>query len=280
MVSSWTGTPASNAMSPTRAGSSASTTSSSPSPVALRPARSSAARSSAGRGERTTTWPPAVRRDTGPCSTSRPRWITTTSSTVCATSASTWLETSTVRPSAGHAAQEVAQPADALRVEAVGGLVEDQHARVAEQRRRQPEPLAHAERVLAGAPAGGALELDEPEHLVHARPREPGHRRQRAQVVAALAAGMRARDLQVGADHPRRLVELDVRLPEDRRVARAGPRERQDHPQRRRLARAVGPEEPGHRALADRERQVVDRGHGSVALRKPHRLDRRHGGAD
>ena len=77
--------------------------------------------------------------------------MTTTSSAVCATSASTWLETSTARPSRGERAQEVAQPADALRVEAVGGLVEHEHPRVAEQRRRQAEPLAHAERVAAGA---------------------------------------------------------------------------------------------------------------------------------
>ena len=56
-------------------------------------------RSSCGRGVRTTTLPPAVSSETEPCFTIRPWWITTTSSTVCATSASTWLETSTVRPS-------------------------------------------------------------------------------------------------------------------------------------------------------------------------------------
>ena len=51
----------------------------------------------------------------------------------------------------GEVAQQAAHPADALGVEAVGGLVEDQHLRVAEQRVREPEPLAHAERVLAHA---------------------------------------------------------------------------------------------------------------------------------
>ena len=56
----------------------------------------------------------------------------------------------------GQPAQEVAQPADALRVQAVGGLVEDQHPRIAEQRGRQAEPLAHAERVAARAPVGRA----------------------------------------------------------------------------------------------------------------------------
>ena len=76
-------------------------------------------------------------------------------------------------PLGRHAAQEVAQPADALRVEAVGGLVEDQHARVAEQRRGEPEALAHAERVLARPAVGGVVELDEPQHLVDARRGSP-----------------------------------------------------------------------------------------------------------
>ena len=49
----------------------------------------------------------------------------------------------------GVVAQEVAQPADALRVEPVGGLVENEDLRVAEQRGGQAEPLAHAERVAA-----------------------------------------------------------------------------------------------------------------------------------
>ena len=89
-----------------------------------------------------------LRDASGPCV------MTTTSSAVCATSASTWLETRIARPSAARRAQEVAQPADALRVQAVGRLVEHEHARVAEQRRRQAEPLAHAERVAAGAPVG------------------------------------------------------------------------------------------------------------------------------
>src|SRR4051794_24219875 len=90
-LSSWTGTPAANAMSPTRAVSTPSTTSP-PSGVsaAASPSPYSAERRSAARGERTRTpAPAAVRACTGPCWTSRPRWITTTSSTVWATSAST-----------------------------------------------------------------------------------------------------------------------------------------------------------------------------------------------
>ena len=59
------------------------------------------------------------------------------------------------------------------RVKAVGGLVEDQHLRIAEQRVGDPEPLAHAERVLRDALARRArVEVDELEHLIHARVRD------------------------------------------------------------------------------------------------------------
>ena len=77
-------------------------------------------------------------------------------STVCATSASTWLETRTVLPSAAKLAQEVAQPADALRIEPVRGLVEDQQLGVAEQRSSKSEPLPHPERIAADTAATGA----------------------------------------------------------------------------------------------------------------------------
>ena len=59
-------------------------------------------------------------------------------------------------PVGGEAAQEVAEPADALGVEAVSGLVEDQQLGVSEQRGRQPEPLPHPERVAADTAATGA----------------------------------------------------------------------------------------------------------------------------
>ena len=51
---------------------------------------------------------------------------------------------------AANAPEELAQPPDARRVEAVRRLVQDQDPRVAEQRARQPESLPHPERVLPG----------------------------------------------------------------------------------------------------------------------------------
>ena len=76
------------------------TTSSVPSTRTSAPSRSRAAASSVALGERTRTPVAVMRLAIEPLLTSRPRWMTTTSSTVCSTSESTWLETSTVRPSA------------------------------------------------------------------------------------------------------------------------------------------------------------------------------------
>ena len=111
---------------------------------------------SASRGSselRTRTEPPtrAVSCSSEDSTTSSPRLMISTWSTVCATSASTWLEIEHRPPVGGERAQEVAQPAHALRVEPVGRLVEDQQLRVAEQRRREPEPLPHPERVALDA---------------------------------------------------------------------------------------------------------------------------------
>jgi len=49
---------------------------------------------------------------------------------------------------------------DALGVEAVGRLVQDQHLGVAEQGGGQAETLAHAEREPADPPAGGVGQAD------------------------------------------------------------------------------------------------------------------------
>ena len=100
----------------------------------------------------------------------------------------------------GLVAEQLAEPADALRVEAVGRLVEDQHLRVAEQRGGDRQPLAHAHRVALHAPVRRVLQLHEVEQLVDAALRMPARRREHAQVVAARAPGMERRLLEQRAD--------------------------------------------------------------------------------
>ena len=88
--------------------------------------------------------------------------------------------------------QEVADPTDALGVEAVDRLVEEQHAGVAEQGGGDAEPLAHAERELPGPAAGDGGQPDLVEDLVDPAEGDVVGEGQPPQVVAGGAAGWNA----------------------------------------------------------------------------------------
>ena len=111
----------------------------------------------------------------------------------------------------GEALQQRADPADALGVEAVHRLVEQQRRRVAEQRGRDAEALRHAEREAADAAVGDVGEPDLLEHLVDAaaaaaRPRRASQRRcWRAERLPCDRLGVEQR-----ADLAHRRVELAV----------------------------------------------------------------------
>src|SRR5205814_549449 len=102
---------------------------------------------------------------------------------------------------------------------------------------------------------------------------DPARKRLGAQVVAAGPAGMEVARLEYGADHPQRALEVAIAAPEDERLPRGGLGESEQQSQRRRLAGAVRTQEAGHRALAKRERQRVDRGHRPEALGEGRHLD-------
>ena len=68
-------------------------------------------------------------------------------------------------PSPREAADQPAHVAHARRVEAGGGLVEDQQPRAAQQRRGDPQALAHAVRVAAHLVLRARRQLDDREHL-------------------------------------------------------------------------------------------------------------------
>ena len=184
------------------------------------------------------------------------------------------------RPLAGgEGAEEVAQPAHALGIEAVGGLVEDQQLGLAEQRRREPEPLPHPERVPLDATVRGAVELDQaaaPRRRASraartarlsvrrwSRPERPGWK----SVASSTAPTRSAGSSSVGVGRPKTSA-----LPLRRRG------ESEQHPQRRRLAGAVRAEKAGDRARP-RARTTGRRPRGrSEPLRQGLRLDnRRHG---
>jgi hypothetical protein len=145
-----------------------------------------------------------------------------------------------------------------LGVEAVGRLVEDQDARVAEQRAGQAEALPHAERVVARAPIGGVLQAHQPQQLLHPGAGDAGGVRECAQVVAGAAAGMKHPAVEHGAGGARRIVELRVGAALDRGGARRRAHEAQQRAQRGGLAGAVGAEEADDAPGGDREGEVVD----------------------
>ena len=164
-----------------------------------------------------------------------------------------------MRPSRGQLAQERAQPQHPLGVEAVGGLVEDEHLGIAEERGPQRESLLHAGRVALDRALGGALELDELERLVHARVGDAGPGGDHAQGVAPGAAGVEAGGVEERADPCGGRVQLPVAAAEDRHRSRRGPHEVEDHAQGGGLAGAVGSEHAGDGPRLDDEAHVVDR---------------------
>ena len=168
---------------------------------------------------------------------------------------------------AGEVLQEVAHPADALGVHAVGRLVEDQDLGVAEQGGADAEPLAHAQRVVADPPLGrrrasptrssisSAVRRGRPRSIDARRsvswPVRPGCWAAASSITPTTRPGLGSaaygRPPMVGAP--------------GRRRGQAG-----DGAQRGRLAGAVRAEEAGDGAGPDGEGDVVDGDVVAVAL--------------
>jgi hypothetical protein len=129
-------------------------------------------------------------------------------------------------------AEQAAEPADAIRVEPVERLVEDQHARVTEQRPGQAEPLAHAEREPADAAARDVGQPDQAEHLVDPAAGQAGRGGDDPQVLGGAAARVEGVAVQRGADLAHRVGQLMVGLAADGGGAGRGRREAEQDAQR------------------------------------------------
>ena len=177
----------------------------------------------------------------------------------------------------GEVDEDVADPADALRVEPVGRLVEDHRVRIAEHHAGEAEPLAHAERVALDPALGDVGQPDELQHLLDAPARDPVRRGEPAQVVARRPAGVHVAGVEQAAD-------LVQRLGAARRTAG---RRTSPSPARTGRARACsasscscrtrsGPRNPVTRPGHDVEAEVVDGDDLAEPLGQPSHLD--HGG--
>jgi hypothetical protein len=71
----------------------------------------------------------------------------------------------------GQRLQQVADPANPLGIQPVHRLVQQQHRRIAQQRRGNPQALPHPEGELPGPTPGRAGQADHVEHLVDPGPR-------------------------------------------------------------------------------------------------------------
>ena len=153
-----------------------------------------------------------------------------------------------MRPSSTSSRIEAAELEDAGRVEAVDRLVEDEQLRVAQQAARDAEALAHAERVGLDLVVGAARRG----RRARARRRSRAVRRpvaRRGVDVQVLAPGqvrVEARLLDDRADAGERRGALagQRRGRAARMLPAVGSREAEQQPDQRRLAGAVGAQEP------------------------------------
>ena len=155
------------------------------------------------------------------------------------------------------------QPGDALDVEVVGRLVEDEQVVLADQQlgQRDPAPLAAGQRADDGV-----------EHRVEVR-REPPNRpvstsRIRASPAHSWSARSPTTSSRTVAAGSRSSCWASTRDPQPAGVRDAAGVRRLapgQHPQQRRLAVAVAPDDADAVALADAERDAVEQGAGAVA---------------
>ena len=175
----------------------------------------------------------------------------------------------------GQRLEQVTDPDDPLRVQAVDRLVEQQHARIAQQRRRDPQPLPHTEGEAAGALTGNPVQPDQTQHLVHPRPGDAVGRRHRQQVCACGPPGVHGTGFQQCPDLPQRRREVDIPLAVDQCPTRRRPVQAQQQPHRGRLTCPVRSEETGDHTGPDHETQIVHRRRGPVMLTQTVGLDHR-----
>ena len=199
--------------------------------------------------------------------------MTTTSVQVCSTSASRWLDTSTVRPVLRVVAQHLAHRLDLRRVEAVGRLVEHQQVGQAQHRLRDGQPLPHALAVGLHLPGDGRAPSPAMASASSRCASSVG-RPVAAQYMRRLSCPDRCgRKPDPSTNDPSRESTgepgLDA-VAEHPDVALAGGDQPHEHAQRGGLARAVGAEQAEDLAVADREVHAVDRPEPvRVALREP-----------
>jgi hypothetical protein len=151
----------------------------------------------------------------------------------------------------------------AHRIEAGRRLVEEQHARLVDERRGEVEPAPHPARVRTDPTVGGRDEVDAPEQRVGAAlalgTRQPVERRLELDQLAPGHQRVERCLLESDADRLSHLARLgDDVVAGDPGAAAGRAKQRRQHPHGRRLAGAVRPEERVDLARCDLEVDAVD----------------------
>ncbi len=159
------------------------------------------------------------------------------------------------------AAQQPVQPAAFAGGESCGGLVQEQGAGIAEQRRGQGDPALHPERERAEALVPQARDTDDLEHGVGPGGRDPGGGAEHPQLVADGPCRVAGNVSEHHSD-----LTAGVRDPVQRPAAEVGDAaarfEFEHEPQGGRLARSRLAEQGGHMPRAGLEGEVVHKGRG------------------
>ena len=170
----------------------------------------------------------------------------------------------TVVPSSLQAADLVPQRHARRRVQAGGRLVEEQHLGLVDQRHREVQAPAHAARVGADAALGGLLRPDALDQLGRAR-RAPTRGAMPCSVACSSISSRpvisRSSAASCSATPMRRRTSpgwVATSKPATVALPAGGAQQRDEHAHRRRLARAVGPEEAVDLARRDLEVDAVD----------------------
>ena len=164
-------------------------------------------------------------------------------------------------------------PQDALGVEAVDGLVEEEHARVPEQRGGDAEPLGHAEGELPGPLAGHRGQPHQLEQLVDARRCDVVGLGQGPQVLVGAPPRVHRFGLEQGPDLPQGPRQVVVPASVDGDAPAVGAVEPHDHAHGGGLPRPVGAEKARDLSGPDLEGEVVDRHRAAEVLGQAAGLD-------
>jgi hypothetical protein len=170
-------------------------------------------------------------------------------------------------------ADERAQPLDALGVEAVGRLVQDEDLGVAEQGGGQLQALAHPEGELADPASGHVGQAHQVERLAHPGHGDAGPQGHGLQVVLGAAGGVEAGGFEHRADVVDGVVQLHVPAAAERGRPVGDGHQAEEHAKGGGLARAVGPEEARDPARRHLEAEVIDSPEGPELLAEPLDLD-------